>query len=289
MNKDTLAQLSHPVTINDRALFADYFSRFPQEICEMTFTNMLLWGESRNHLVAEVEGHLITSFQKREEEQLWYPPVGPDPALIIRHILKPADGFHYLYVDEKTAMQLQSELPVQEEPNRFDYIYDLSALRSLYGSPYLKKRNFINRCNTYSPEVVRLDASMADEAEDLMERWRASRDRPGENSILDEVSSFRLALEHFDELELIGVALRINGRMEAFALGAPVSTTMFVEHFEKASEEVPGLYPTVLHELVKILPENFIELNKEEDLGIPGQKIAKESWHPSRMVKKYSI
>jgi|CXWL01.1.fsa_nt_gi hypothetical protein len=289
MDHAALVALSRPVSIDDRALFADYFSRFPQSICEMTFTNMLLWGKSRSHLVAEVEGHVVTSFQKRGEERIWYPPIGPDPARIIREVLTPTDGFHYLYVDEKTAMELQSILPVKEEPDRFDYIYDLLALRSLYGAPYLKKRNFINRCKTHSPEVVRLDATMAAEAEDLMERWRASRERPGENSILDEVSSFRLALKHFDELELIGVALRINGRMEAFALGAPVSTTMFVEHFEKASEEVPGLYPTVLHELTKVIPEHFTELNKEEDLGIPGQKMAKEGWHPSRMVKKYSI
>lgn len=283
------AAQTRQVTLDDQALFADYFSRFPQEICEMTFTNMFLWGESRDHRFAEIDGHLITSFQKREEERLWYPPIGPEPARIIREVLRPDAGFSWLYVDEKTAQDVTSVLEVVEEPDRFDYIYSLADLRALYGSRYLKKRNFINRCAKENPEVIPLHASMADECFDLMQRWHTSQERTGLNSILDEQSSFKLAMENFNALQMIGVALRINGRMEAFALGAPVSTTMFVEHFEKASDVVDGLYPTVLHELTKLIPETFIELNKEEDLGIPGQKMAKEGWHPSRMVKKYSI
>ena len=31
-----------PVTIEDRALFTEYFSRFPAEACELTFANIFI-------------------------------------------------------------------------------------------------------------------------------------------------------------------------------------------------------------------------------------------------------
>ncbi len=64
---------------------------------------------------------------------------------------------------------------------------------------------------------------------------------------------------------------------------------MFVEYFEKAADGIAGLYPLAVHELAKALPENFTELNLEEDLNIPGLRTAKQRWHPKFQVKKYEI
>ncbi len=211
--------------------------------------------------------------------------MGPDPAKFIRAHLR---NKPLLYISEPTAKQL-FDLPVCQTPERFDYLYDLPALRALEGGKYLKKRTIIHKCQRSNPQVVQLDSSMAGECCALLQRWMESPDRPGLSSALDEISSLRLAMEHFDALKLTGVALTVAGQMEAFAIGAPVNETMFVEHFEHATDALPGLYPLVMHEFAKAVPAQYTILNKEEDLGLPGLKMAKDSWHPMGFVKKYSI
>jgi len=275
-----------PVSIADRPLFERYFKAFPQEICEMTFTNMLLWGESRKHRFCEEEGHLLTSFEKRGEKRKWYPPVGPDPSRILREIGKEVS---WLYLGENIASQIRETLPLQEERDRFDYIYGLQDLRELRGGKYAEKRNLLRQCLKHNPEIVRLQSSHREECKAMIGRWMDAGEHQGSASTLDEVSALHLAMEHFDTLGLIGIGIRINGTMEAFAIGAPLNATMFVEHFEKTSNAYPGLYALILHEFAKAIPAEFTHLNREEDLGIPGLRTAKERWHPYSLVKKYSL
>jgi hypothetical protein len=289
MDSQTFVSNAVPVTIQDKPLFDRYFQQYPQSVCEMTFTNMLLWGESRHHTFLELDGHLITSFQKTGERRMWYPPVGPHPAELIRTQLAPADGFAFLYLPESIADALKNDFDVRETPERFDYIFDLPGLRTLYGALYQKKRNYINRTKKFNPQVERMTVAMGPECEEVIHRWVQESERGNMQSIYDEISAFRLAMLHFDALRMTGVVIRIDGVMQAFALGAPVNDTMFVQHFEKALDTVPGLYPLVSQEIAKAIPEQFTELNKEEDLGMPGLMEAKSSWHPKYMLKKYAI
>lgn len=298
MRPEELIKQMRPVELIDQAVFDAYYTRFPQNICEYTFAQMLLWGESRQHLWTELDDHLIVCFQKREEGRKWYVPVGPDPARMIRDVMSPSEGFSYLYVPEEVANVFAPFPPggragdggiVRATPERFDYVYDLPALRSLEGKHYAEKRNFINRAKKSNPEVVLLQSSMADECQSLLERWMHSQPREGMNSLVDEISSLRIAMENFEKLKLFGVGIRINGQLEAFSFGVELNPSMFVEYFQKSTNVIPGLYPLVLHELCKALPGKYIEINLEEDLGIPGLKTAKERWNPKYQVRKWEI
>ncbi len=289
MTPGDLSQTLRPVTLADRDIIAGYYARHPQRICECTFAERFLWGESRQHLWGELDGHLIVSFQKRGEERFWYVPVGPDPLSVLRKHMHPTEGFVFQYVTEDVAESLRSDCTVTETPDHFDYVYDVAAMRALEGKPYGEKRNFINRARKLEPRVIPLDASKRDACIDLLRRWAAEQPRAGENSLLDEESALNLAMENFTALNLFGVGIEIGGQLEAFSFGCPISSAMFVEYFEKATTVVQGLYPLVLHELCNALPDDFKELNFEEDLGIPGLRTAKQRWNPSSMVKKYEI
>ncbi len=286
--QEFLSQM-RPVTLQDKGVFSRYYGTFAQEICEATFAERFLWGESRKHLWGELDGHLIVSFQKRDGDRMWYAPVGPNPMGLMRGQMKPSDGFRYFYVPEFVANEMKNETTVKETPGHFDYVYSVDAMRKLEGKPYAEKRNFINRARKAGAQVIRLSGRDADACVDLLRRWAAEQPREGESSLLDEESALSAAMANFFPLDLFGVGITINGRLEAFSFGCPISKTMFVEYFEKATTAVPGLYPLVLHELCSALPAPFTELNFEEDLDIPGLRIAKQRWSPSRMIKKYEI
>ncbi len=255
----------------------------------MAFSQMLLWGESRSHRYAELHGHLVTSFQKKGEPRIWYPPIGPHPAALILEHLHPKDGFSFLYVPDDVASGLRELHPIST-PERFDYVYNTKDIQSLNGTAYDAQRRHIRKCMEHHPRVTRLDASHKTACLDLFRRWvEKTQEEPYPVSVHDEISAFSLAMEHFDALKLVGVGLEFGGQMEALAIGAPLNATTVVEHFEKSSGAYPGLYQCVFHEFAKSLPDVYSHINKEEDLGVAGLKQAKEGWHPRNCVQKYKI
>lgn len=278
-----------PVTLGDREMILGYLQKFPQRVCELSFTNFFLWGESRRHLFAEVEGHLIVSFQKDNEEQKFYQPIGSEPARIIADVLRPADGFMYEYVDEALAEALKGKVTIEPEPIRSDYVFALTDLRELKGNKYSPKRNFIKRCRTQNPEVVRLDSSMKAECLAIDERWLVTQPKPWPVSVTDEISALSITMDNFEKLALHRIGIRVNGRMEAIAIGAPLSSDTFLLSIQKASREVTGLYQLIFHEFAMSIPAPYVFLNFEEDMGLPALKQAKESWHPVQMVQKCRI
>ena len=57
-------------------------------------------------------------------------------------------------------------------------------------------------------------------------------------------------------------------------------------HIEKADRNVTGAYPALASAFAKALPEEFKQINREEDLGLAGLRKAKEDWSPSTMIRK---
>lgn len=77
--------------------------------------------------------------------------------------------------------------------------------------------------------------------------------------------------------------------MLGFTYGAECAPGLFAVHIEKAARDVAGAYPALAQEFAKSLPEHITELNREEDLGIPGLRKAKTDWAVKRFIRKCRI
>ena len=95
-------------------------------------------------------------------------------------------------------------------------------------------------------------------------------------------------LNHIDDSDVYSVAIFINGHLEAYAIGERLSRDTAAEHFEKANGAYRGLYQLVCREFCLSLPEEVIYVNREEDMGLPNLRQAKEALKPERMEEKYS-
>ena len=91
-----------------------------------------------------------------------------------------------------------------------------------------------------------------------------------------------------DDCPIYGVGIYINSKLEAFAIGEIITDTYAAEHFEKANDSFRGLYQLVCREFCKQLPESVIYVNREEDMGIPGLRQAKEALKPEHMEKRFA-
>ncbi|MDD2534757.1 MAG: phosphatidylglycerol lysyltransferase domain-containing protein, partial [Eubacteriales bacterium] len=110
-----------------------------------------------------------------------------------------------------------------------------------------------------------------------------------QDMLISDYLPIKALLEHFEQLNLRGGVIRIDGQLAAFSIASePINQTGII-HVEKAKAEYPGLYTAInKFTLDQILPD--IEwVNREEDLGIPGLRKAKMSYYPSRLIHKYEV
>ena len=68
-----------------------------------------------------------------------------------------------------------------------------------------------------------------------------------------------------------------------------MTSEMAVVHYEKGSPDYDGIYKAINQETAKILQKNFIFINRESDMNIPGLRKAKMSYHPHHMVEVFNL
>jgi hypothetical protein len=93
-----------------------------------------------------------------------------------------------------------------------------------------------------------------------------------------------------EELQQCGGIFYVNGEPVAYCLGEELAQgTSYVIHFEKAvvAEQYKGVYQFVNQAFAAVLPDKYDTINREQDLGHPGLRQAKESYSPTGFVKKY--
>ena len=74
-------------------------------------------------------------------------------------------------------------------------------------------------------------------------------------NIRNERRALTYALHHFEELDLTGAVISVDGKIAAFTFGAPISHNTFGVHYEKADINIDGIYSAINQEFAIHLPE----------------------------------
>jgi len=171
-----------------------------------------------------------------------------------------------------------------EDRNNFDYLYLRSDLADLPGKKYHKKRNLVAQFQkSYPHDVKPLTKELTGEALEVLENWRADKTADS------DYEACREALLHFENLNMKGLMLYIDGKPAGWCLGEPIARgRMFTVHFEKGLEYYKGIYQFINKAFAATLPEYFTHINREQDLGEEGIYQAKMTYRPSGFVRKYT-
>ena len=189
---------------------------------------------------------------------------------------------------------LNSKLSTNIEPvrNQYDYIYRRTDLVTLHGKHLDAKRNHIRRFRAEHPdfEYRPLTPELFDECRRLTEIWQEEKsqhehENGNENETIDaEHQVMETIFSSWDALGMMGGSIFVDGRMVAFTYGAAVTTDTFDVCVEKADRHVEGAFAIINQQFAEHLPEQYIYLNREEDMGIPGLRQAKLSYHPEILL-----
>jgi hypothetical protein len=176
----------------------------------------------------------------------------------------------------------------------FDYIYSVEKLSSLKGSKLHGKRNHINNFIKNHPDYVYEDISPDNIGSclDVAKKWQNKHDELAPELADEhayEYDKIKLALEHMDELNMIGGIIYIDSVPVAFTIGEELAPDTFDVHFEKADDSIQGAYPMINREFVTRKLQNYTYVNREEDMGLPGLRKSKMSYCPDILFEKGHI
>jgi hypothetical protein len=225
-------------------------------------------------------------------------PVGPPPRIeptlvLFDHLRKNfGEGSSLERVDSRLVSELANTGKFGIEPVRdhFDYIYRSEDLKRLAGRKYDAKRNHINIFNKNNQFTYREIAE-----KDLLgclqtaNRWCQLHGCDKNMELHDEYLAIINACNYYPELGLKGGLIEVNGRIEAFTFGEMLNDRTAVIHVEKADSEIRGLYAVINQQFVEHTWVEVPLINREQDLGEPQLRKAKESYYPDHLVEKYRV
>lgn len=281
---------SRPITLDDKPIFDAIFAAHPPEISAYTFTDIFAWREAHGTTISRLGEHTLV-LSEIDSEMTCLQPLGEGPVRpVVEEMLRRVDQpVLFRRLSPEAASELESAgLVVEADRDNWDYVYLAEDLINLAGRKYDAKRNFIARAKLQIDyEYVRMDADVALKCEDFADLWCIQRDCETVDGLRRERCAINQMLTNFAALGIVGGAIRANGAIVAFSLGEALNPDTLVIHVEKADTRIDGLYQLINNEFCKEEAEGLIHINREQDLGIPGLRKAKESYHPTLMIETF--
>jgi hypothetical protein len=286
-----------PLSLADQRLVDDFLRRYPPEISELTFTNLFIWRNYYQYRVAVVAGFLTLLAQQPGKAPFFLPPVGEGDlrtwgATVFQYLKEQGHQPRLSRVPASLVEPLAalSGVEVLFDRDNSDYLYRIENLIQLSGNRYHSQKNHVNRFKKNPHwEYLPLTPELVAECLNLQEAWCRLRQCDESPSLHNEEQAILEAFQHIDSLSYRGCVIRMGGRVEAFTLGELLNPHTVVIHLEKANPEIQGLYALINQQFLEKEWGAVPFVNREQDLGEPGLRKAKESYHPESLVEKFTL
>ncbi len=288
----------HPLTLFDREAMQAVTLHSGRRNCNYTFANLVGWQFWYYTEVCVLEKAMVLRYTF-DGQRAYMVCTSEDLSLeLIEALFDDSNGDLTLMGLEDSQVEqlsmLNGPLSITTEPVRdqYDYIYRRTDLATLHGKHLDAKRNHINRFRAEHPdfEYRPLTPESFDECRRLTEIWQEEKNQNqngngNKNETIDaEHRVMENIFSNWDALGMTGGSIFVDGRMVAFTYGSAVTTDTLDVCVEKADRHVEGAFAIINQQFAEHLSEQYIYLNREEDMGIPGLRQAKLSYHPEILL-----
>ena len=297
------------ITLEDRPILDAYLEGFDYKASGLTFTSLYMWRDI-NHFSWEIFGDYlciagISHLELENEEAFLFPPLTRDgtyePAKLRETILWAKEAFEAkgqkfqvrlmpFHMVELLRHAFSREMRFVDDRPNYDYVYLKKDLVELAGRTYHSKRNHLNHFKEhYNYEYGTL---APEDTEEVMAFIRDFNDRkdlpPYDRELLRmEETAMEDVLRNLDRVGYLTGAIRVDGALIAFCIGGRLGKKSVTVHVEKADTRYRGAYQAINNEFCLHLPPTVKYVNREEDMGLPGLRKAKLSYHPYKLIESY--
>jgi hypothetical protein len=283
--------------ISDRQELDPLLRQFKPKVSELTFTNLFMWRRSNKPAWKIRDNFLFLVFRPDNEEPYGLKPVGAGDTQGALDYLwdvlgQVSDDPRICRADEEFVERFapSDKYSIEDDRDNSDYVYKSDDLINLSGNRFHSKKNHLNKFKkTYEYEYRDLGKELVDSVLELQEEWCRLKECEYNPGLRKEDTAIYEALTHYEELGCTGGAILIDSKVQAYTLGELLNDNTAVIHVEKANPEISGAYVAINNFFVSANWEDTPYVNREQDLGVPGIRKAKESYNPEYMVDKYTI
>lgn len=263
---------------------------------EYCFTNLFIWDGIYKSQIGRYKDFLLLRTGTEPDYHYLYPAGRGDKREIIDLLIKDSASYGtklcLIGLTNETKKELEELYPGKFKFNSirdsFDYIYESEKMISLSGKKLQPKRNHINYfLNNYNWTYEEFTPDKIDEVVSFNHEWCKRTDCRQYETLMWESCAVEKCLSHYQELNLVGGILRVDGSIVAYTIGEAISSDTFIVHIEKAFSEFRGSYPMINREFASRHAQNFKFINREDDIGDDGLRKAKESYYPAFMLEKF--
>ena len=284
----------HPLALSDREAMQAVTLPSGRRNCNYTFANLVGWKFLFGTEVCVLENAVVLRYTFDGQRAYMVCTSEALSLELIEALFDDSNGDLTLMGLEDAQVAQISGFSISVEPVRdqYDYIYRRTNLATLHGKHLDAKRNHINRFRAEHPyfEYRPLTPESFDECRRLTEIWQEEKNQNqnGNGNKNETINAEHRVMEtifsNWDALGMIGGSIFVDGRMVAFTYGSAVTTDTFDVCVEKADRHVEGAFAIINQQFAEHLPEQYVYLNREEDMGIPGLRQAKLSYHPEILL-----
>lgn len=297
----------------------EYLSNIPPCFTEHSFTTLLAWQKSHNFEFA-IQSDILYIKTAYNNQISFFPPILKTGNPRNQVPWEPVAVNNEYKTKYKTALETlngyckqaklpfvlsevgESTLPLIKEllPNFFEiytdrdnanYIYYTKDLINLKGKSYHAKRNHLNAFKREYPdyEYLNLTPQLITQCKAMAEKWLENSHKSHEATILQEITALNVLFDNFTFLNLKGGCIMISGKLEAFAIGEPLSNRMCAILIEKANTKFRGLYAAINQMFLKHTWKDYLYVNRAEDMGLQGLRQTKTDYLPCHIAMKYIL
>ncbi|MDD5130508.1 MAG: phosphatidylglycerol lysyltransferase domain-containing protein [Candidatus Omnitrophica bacterium] len=280
-----------PLDFKHKQFFDAAFKNHPPEISEFTFTNLFSWRRVYGYQVSLLNGLIVLRADAGKPVCFMQPIGSGNLEGSIKQVLDDADG-KFCRIPEYLAgfFKNNHSFEVEEDRDNFDYLYSFSDLLNLSGRKYDGKRNQINKFKSeYKYDYVDAKTVDAGQILEFEQLWCSIKGCDMVEGLNNERQAIREITGHLKEFNLNCGVIRLKDRICAVAIAQRLNPETLVMHILKADPGIPGLYQVMLNDFLRANAEDFKYVNLEQDLGVAGLRVFKQSYHPVGLIKKYSI
>lgn len=283
-----------PVRAEDKETINRYLKHVRSRSCDMSFAAIYLWRGFYNLEYAECEDMIV--FRSNEEETSFSLPLGAgDPKKALDRVLEYCreEGippvFHSISreMEQYLNEQYPGQFRVEFDRDIADYIYETQALIELKGRKYHGKKNHINKFSKmYDWSYEAITPENTQECLDMLKKWKAQNCATEDLEKHAEICVSEASLREREFLGLTGGLLRVDGQVVAFTVGEQIHPDTFCVHIEKAFADIQGAYSMINQQFLIHEAADCKYVNREDDVGDPGLRKAKLSYHPAFLEEK---
>lgn len=292
-----------PITKASMMEIMPYLEKEGSRTCDFSYGGILMWVDLFNYEYAIFDETLFIQGDSifKSGNRAFSIPVGKltlseSIVVLSNYTQKRAMPLELSTVPEDYLGYFQNieNCHIEEMSDWNDYLYEAAVLASLKGKKMSKKRNHVNQFIslypnwTYKPLAKSMVADLRKELTQTIESEASQEDAARKER--------ELTLKFMDEFEdgnpyMKGGVLYVDGKTIAFTIGDIKGDTLYI-HVEKADRKIAGAFEMIN----KCFAEDMLNqhpdlkyINREDDAGDIGLRLAKQSYHPIKILKKYNI